>query len=176
MILSFILFFIVFFTGFFIYSKRFNIRVNISLVIVIMFFFIILLNYNVYFFNWPNYKIYFLILLLFSYIPIIIINDKISFDKEFLMLMVLLGSLTLVVSENLIIVYLALELQTFSLFILISGNRNSIKSNEGGLKYFILGAISSGLYLISLSIVYYISGGLSIDHLNSLSNEGFNYI
>ena len=92
------------------------------------------------------------------------------------MLMVLLGSLILVTSENLILIYLALELQTFSLFILISGNRNSIKSNEGGLKYFILGAISSGLYLISLSIIYYVSNGLSIDHLNSLSNDGFNYV
>ena len=92
------------------------------------------------------------------------------------MLMVLLGSIILVTSENLILVYLALELQTFSLFILISGNRASIKSNEGGLKYFILGAISSGFYLISISLIYYITNGLSINHLNSLSNESYNYI
>lgn len=90
--------------------------------------------------------------------------------------MVLLGSLILIISENLVVVYLALELQTFSLFILISGNRNSIRSNEGGLKYFILGAISSGLYLISLSVIYYMTNGLNINHLNSLSNEGFNYV
>lgn len=176
MVLNLILFITIFSIGFFFYFKHFNIKINISLVIVILFSFIILLNCNICFFNWSDYKIYFLVLLLFSYFPIIVISDRISLDKEFLMLMVLLGSLILVTSENLILIYLALELQTFSLFILISGNRNSIKSNEGGLKYFILGAISSGLYLISLSIIYYVSNGLSIDHLNSLSNDGFNYV
>ena len=151
-------------------------KINIGFVFSIFILFFIIFSYKIDFFSFSNYKLYFSLLLLLSYIFIISINRDNSLDKNFLMLMVLLGSIILVTSENLILVYLALELQTFSLFILISGNRASIKSNEGGLKYFILGAISSGFYLISISLIYYITNGLSINHLNSLSNESYNYI
>lgn len=157
-------------------SKYFGFAVNLGFVFSIFILFFFIFGYKIDFFNFSNYKIYFCILLSLCYIFIININKENSLDKDFLMLMVLLGSMILIISENLILVYLALELQTFSLFILISGNRSSIKSNEGGLKYFILGAISSGFYLISISVIYYVTNGLSIDHLNSLSDESFNYI
>lgn len=176
MSINIILVFLIFIILGLLYFEYLNSRVNSSLLIILIIGFLILYNYKVNFFSWYDYKIYFTLLLLFIYLPIVGIDNKISTDKEFLMLMVLLGSIILVMSENLIIVYLALELQTFSLFILISGNRYSIKSNEGGLKYFILGAISSGLFLISLSIIYYSSNGLNISSLNSLCNEGYNYI
>lgn len=60
-------------------------------------------------------------------------------------------------------VYLSLELQTFCLFILISKNRNSMLSTEAGLKYFILGAISSGVFLLGASLHYGMNLGFNLN-------------
>jgi NADH-quinone oxidoreductase subunit N len=71
-------------------------------------------------------------------------------------------------------VYLGIELQTFSLFILISKNRVLIKGSEAGLKYFILGALSSGFYLLGLSL-FFISGvSLNLSDIVILSGEILN--
>ena len=92
-----------------------------------------------------------------------------SWDNFFLILMIMLGSFVIVLSNNLILVYLGLELQTFSLFVLISGNRSSIKGKEASLKYFILGALSSGLFLLAVSILYYNTQSISVESLNQFS-------
>lgn len=83
--------------------------------------------------------------------------------------MVFLGSIVIVLSENLILIYLGLELQTFSLFILIASNKTSIRSSEGGLKYFILGALSSGMFLFSVSLLFYLTGGINIEDIKSIN-------
>lgn len=153
-----------------------NIKINLSLSLVLLLSIFLMVNSKTNFVDLSNYKIYFIVLIIICYLPIVILNIKESPDKEALMTMVLLGSILIIMSNNLIITYLSLELQTFSLFILISSNRQSIKSNEGGLKYFILGAISSGLFLISLSVIYSITGGITVDCLNSLNNFGYNFI
>lgn len=59
------------------------------------------------------------------------------------------------------VLYLGLELQTFPIFILISKNRLWLKSSEAGLKYFILGALSSGIFLLGTTLIF--SQGLSLD-------------
>jgi len=66
---------------------------------------------------------------------------------------------------------LALELQTFSLFVLIAKNRNSMLSTEAGLKYFILGAISSGIFLLGVSIIYGISLSMSLKDIAFISQD-----
>jgi NADH-quinone oxidoreductase subunit N len=75
--------------------------------------------------------------------------------------MVFLGSMIILISDNFIIIYLGLEIQTFSLFLLIAKNRSSIKGAESALKYFILGSISSGLFLLGITFLF--SQGLSIN-------------
>nr|YP_001633645.1 NADH dehydrogenase subunit 2 [Negombata magnifica]CAM06610.1 NADH dehydrogenase subunit 2 [Negombata magnifica] len=85
-----------------------------------------------------------------------------------LVLIVLLGSLLLVSSVNWLSIYLALELQTLALFILVAIKKNSAYSTEAGLKYFVLGAVSSGLFLFGCALLYGVSGETSIQGINSI--------
>nr|QDH12159.1 NADH dehydrogenase subunit 2 [Halichondria sp. HK-2019] len=84
-----------------------------------------------------------------------------------LMLIVVLSSLLLVSSVNWLSIYLAIELQTLTLFILVAIKRESAYSTEGGLKYFVLGAVSSGLLLFGCALLYGLSGQTSAQGLNS---------
>ena len=84
-----------------------------------------------------------------------------------LALIVLLGALLLVSSVNWLSIYLALELQTLTLFILVA-KKNSVYSIEAGLKYFVLGAVSSGLFLFGCALLYGVSGEMSIQGINLL--------
>nr|YP_008592465.1 NADH dehydrogenase subunit 2 [Hymeniacidon sinapium]AGP05003.1 NADH dehydrogenase subunit 2 [Hymeniacidon sinapium] len=84
-----------------------------------------------------------------------------------LMLIVVLSSLLLVSSVNWLSIYLAIELQTLTLFILVAIKRESAYSTEGGLKYFVLGAVSSGLLLFGCALLYGLSGQTSVQGLNS---------
>ena len=64
----------------------------------------------------------------------------------------------MVASTNLMSVYLGLELQSLALYVIAAFRRDSLKSTEAGLKYFVLGALSSGLFLYGASLVYGFSG------------------
>lgn len=115
-------------------------------------------------------------------VSVLIICTVISFslllnpniDEEFLIICALLGSIILILSSNFIEFYLGLELQTFSLFILIASKKLSVKSSEGGLKYFILGAISSGFVLLGISIFFYCNKSILItDTIFKISDNYF---
>nr|YP_010323266.1 NADH dehydrogenase subunit 2 [Leptophyton benayahui]UKP88401.1 NADH dehydrogenase subunit 2 [Leptophyton benayahui] len=82
-----------------------------------------------------------------------------------LILLVILGNLLLIGSANLILVYLALELQTLALFVLVAYNKTSLLSSEAGLKYFVLGALSSGLFLFGCALVYNTTGELEFQFI-----------
>ena len=77
-----------------------------------------------------------------------------SFESFFLMFLALLASIFIVSSANFLSFYLSLELQTLILYVLVSMNRTSATSTEGGLKYLILGALSTGLLLFGISLFY----------------------
>lgn len=109
--------------------------------------------------------------MLFLFIIISNLIKNINFDIYLLFFLVLIGSLVIISSDHLLIIYLGLELQTFSLFILISKNKGSVKSSEAGLKYFILGAISSGLYLLGLCLFFISNTSLNIKDLIILNND-----
>ena len=72
----------------------------------------------------------------------------------FLILLSLTGILILISSRNIISMYLSLELQSICLYILAAYRKYDIKSSEAGIKYFIIGALSSGILLYGLSIIY----------------------
>lgn len=84
------------------------------------------------------------------------------FEYPVLVLLAGLGMMLMVSANNLLALYMALELQSLSLYVLAAFLRNSTKSAEAGVKYFALGAISSGMILFGISLIYGFSG--SIDY------------
>jgi NADH-quinone oxidoreductase subunit N len=129
-----------------------------------------------YLFNLDLWKLIFIFLIIFLYFIILdLIEDK-NFDIYCLVTLVFLGSFILVTCDNLLTLYLGLELQTFSIFILIAKNRLSIKSSEAGLKYFILGALSSGFYLLGLTMMFLLGYSLNLSDINFISMEFLNTI
>ena len=92
------------------------------------------------------------------------IDSKINkFEIPTLLLFSTLGMLIMISSKNLMIMYLAIELQSLSLYVVASIKRNSIESAESGVKYFILGALSSGILLYGFSLVYGFTGHTSFE-------------
>jgi NADH-quinone oxidoreductase subunit N len=84
-----------------------------------------------------------------------------KFDKfEFpvLILMATLGMLLMISANNMLALYMGLELQSLSLYVIAAINRDSVRSTEAGLKYFVLGALSSGMLLYGISLIYGFTG------------------
>ena len=84
-----------------------------------------------------------------------------KFDKfEFPVLIVMstLGMLFMVSATNMLSLYLGLELMSLALYVLAAFNRDSVKSTEAGLKYFVLGSLSSGMLLYGISLIYGYTG------------------
>jgi NADH-quinone oxidoreductase subunit N len=80
------------------------------------------------------------------------------FEYPILILLATLGMLMMVSSGGLIPLYMGIELQSLSLYVVAAFNRDSVRSTEAGLKYFVLGALSSGLLLYGASLVYGYTG------------------
>jgi len=77
-------------------------------------------------------------------------------------------------SNDLIVFYMGLELQSLALYVLASFNRDQLKSSEAGLKYFVLSALSSGLLLYGCSLIYGFSGSTNFDIIsNKLNSEEY---
>ena len=77
-----------------------------------------------------------------------------NIEYPILILSSILGMMVMVSSNDLIVFYIGLELQSLALYVLASFNRDNILSSESGLKYFVLSALSSGLLLYGCSLVY----------------------
>lgn len=89
---------------------------------------------------------------------------------EFPILMVLatLGMMMMISASTLLSLYMGLELQSLSLYVLAAINRNRDRSIEAGLKYFVLGAVSSGILLYGISLVYGFTGTIVFADLAGL--------
>ncbi|MFZ2099349.1 MAG: NADH-quinone oxidoreductase subunit NuoN [Oricola sp.] len=84
-----------------------------------------------------------------------------KFDRfEFPILIVLatLGMMLMISANNLLTLYMGLELQSLALYVVAAINRDSVRSTEAGLKYFVLGALSSGMMLYGISLIYGFTG------------------
>ena len=81
-----------------------------------------------------------------------------KFEYPILVALSVLGMMVMVAAGNLISLYMGLELQSLALYVIAAMRRDSVKSNEAGLKYFVLGALSSGLLLYGASLVYGYTG------------------
>ena len=87
------------------------------------------------------------------------------FEFPVLMLFATLGMLMMVSANDLISLYLGLELQSLSLYVIAAFRRDNLRSSEAGLKYFVLGALSSGMLLYGSSLVYGFAGSTSFEAL-----------
>ena len=83
------------------------------------------------------------------------------FEYPILILLSTAGMLMLISAADLIALYLGLELMSLSLYVVAAINRDSVRSTEAGLKYFVLGALSSGMLLYGASLVYGFTGTVS---------------
>jgi NADH-quinone oxidoreductase subunit N len=87
------------------------------------------------------------------------------FEFPILMLFATVGMMMMISANDLIALYLGLELQSLSLYVLAAFRRDTTRSTEAGLKYFVLGALSSGMLLYGASIIYGFAGTTSFDAL-----------
>jgi len=78
----------------------------------------------------------------------------------------MLGVILLVSSNDLLAMYLAMELQSLSFYTLATLKRDDEASTEAGLKYFVLGGLSSGIFLFGASLIYGLTGLTNFDSLN----------
>ena len=93
-----------------------------------------------------------------------IIDNKLAkFEYPIIILLSILGMFFMVSSNDIILFYLGLELQSLSLYILASIDRDNLKSSESGIKYFVLSALSSGLLLYGCSLLYGFTGSTNFD-------------
>ena len=93
------------------------------------------------------------------------------FEFAILIMLATLGMMMMVSANNLISLYLGIELQSLSLYVLASINRDSSRATEAGLKYFVLGALSSGMLLYGGSLIYGTAGSLNFAEIMAASAE-----
>jgi len=84
-----------------------------------------------------------------------------KFEYPVLVMLSTLGMMLMVSANDLISLYLGLELQSLALYVVAAFQRDSVRSSEAGLKYFVLGALSSGMLLYGASLVYGFTGSTS---------------
>ncbi len=167
--------FIILMLGVFI-KKSFNIIFNLTSLIIITTIVIILSNSNnevkifLDSFTRDAFSNYFKILILVSSFFVLnssktfIMDNKLDkFEYPIIILLSILGMFFMVSANDLILFYLGLELQSLSLYILASIDRDNLRSTESGIKYFVLSALSSGLLLYGCSLLYGFTGSTNFD-------------
>jgi len=115
-----------------------------------------------------------IITLLAAFLVLIISSNYLRTLKIFkieypiLILSSVLGMMIMISSNDLIVFYMGLELQSLALYVLATFNRDELKSSEAGLKYFVLSALSSGLLLYGCSLIYGFTGSTNF---NIIANQ-----
>jgi len=94
------------------------------------------------------------------------------FEYSILVLLSTLGMMVLISAGDLILLYLGLELMSLALYVVAASNRDDAKSTEAGLKYFVLGALSSGMLLYGASLIYGFTGTISFAGIAAAAKTG----
>jgi NADH-quinone oxidoreductase subunit N len=94
------------------------------------------------------------------------------FEYPILVLLSTLGMMVLISAGDLISLYLGLELMSLALYVVAASNRDNAKSTEAGLKYFVLGALSSGMLLYGASLIYGFTGTVAFAGIAAVAKTG----
>jgi NADH-quinone oxidoreductase subunit N len=162
-------------------KKSFNLIFNLTSLILIVTIIVIFNNNNsvekifLDSFVRDSFSNFFKILILISSLFVlnsskqfIIDNNLNKFEYPIIILISILGMFFMVSSNDLILFYLGLEMQSLSLYILAAIDRDNLRSSESGIKYFVLSALSSGLLLYGCSLLYGFTGSTNFE---IISNE-----
>ncbi|MBF0560677.1 MAG: NADH-quinone oxidoreductase subunit NuoN [Alphaproteobacteria bacterium] len=95
-----------------------------------------------------------------------------QFEFPVLLIFATLGMMMMVSANDLMALYLGLELQSLSLYVLAAYHRDNLRSTEAGLKYFMLGALASGLLLFGASFIYGFTGATGFDAIAKALGDG----
>ena len=165
-------------------KNSFNLIFNLSSLILIITIGIILNNPNnqekifLDSFTRDGFSNFFKIMILISSLFVLnssknyILDNKLGkFEYPIIILLSILGMFFMVSSNDIILFYLGLELQSLSLYILASMDRDNLKSSESGIKYFVLSALSSGLLLYGCSLLYGFTGSTNFDLIADQLNK-----
>ncbi len=99
-------------------------------------------------------------------------NDMFKFEYPILIALATVGMMMMVSAGDLMALYMGLELQSLALYVIAAFRRDSLKSTEAGLKYFVLGALSSGMLLYGASFVYGYTGTTNFEGIASTIQDG----
>ncbi|MBL4917347.1 NADH-quinone oxidoreductase subunit NuoN [Szabonella alba] len=99
-------------------------------------------------------------------------RDMLRFEFPILIALSVLGMMIMVSSGDLMALYMGLELQSLALYVVASMRRDSARSSEAGLKYFVLGSLSSGLLLYGASLIYGFAGTTNFAGILSTVEDG----
>src|SRR6202000_658851 len=94
------------------------------------------------------------------------------FEYAILVMLSTLGMMVLISAADLIMLYLGLELMSLALYVVAASHRDNAKSTEAGLKYFVLGALSSGMLLYGASLIYGFTGTVSFSGIAAAAKTG----
>ena len=94
------------------------------------------------------------------------------FEYAILILISTTGMMVLISAGDLIMLYLGLELMSLALYVVAASNRDNVKSTEAGLKYFVLGALSSGMLLYGMSLIYGFTGTVGFAGIAAAAKSG----
>jgi len=161
------------------FKNSYNLVTNITYIIIISLLLIIFNSFNESGNLFSNSFVsnsfinFFKILILLGTLFVMLITQdfikemKINyFEYPLLILFSILGMFFMISSNDLMSFYLGLELQSLALYILASIDRDNLKSNESGIKYFVLSALSSGLLLYGCSLLYGFTGSTNFEEIN----------
>ena len=121
-----------------------------------------------------------IVILLAAFLVLVISSNYLKIFELFkieypiLILSSVLGMMVMIGSNDLIVFYMGLELQSLALYVLATFNRDQLKSSEAGLKYFVLSALSSGLLLYGCSLIYGFTGSTNFNLIaNQLNTDQY---
>src|SRR6185312_9513095 len=92
-------------------------------------------------------------------------NGIAKFEYSVLVMLAVVGMMVMISANDLMTLYVGLELQSLALYVVAAMNRENAKATEAGLKYFVLGALASGLLLYGASLVYGFTGQIELDQI-----------
>jgi len=119
------------------------------------------------------------VVLLWGAAALLLISDEylertglLNYEYPVLVALSVVGMMIMVSAHDLMVLYLGLELQSLALYVIASYRRDSVRSTEAGLKYFVLGALSSGMLLYGCSLTYGTAGTTNLAGISAIVSAG----